>query len=176
MFCIPPVGNWMPYRWKLAFNRVVFRASDRWLSGSTTTFYTVQIQEDIDRLWRDGIPWPTQDIRANLGPGVYAWKARRDAEEYLSLLQPRRKVELRMIQFRVWNCCLRRFRSLDLNTLPEAEIESWMNRHSQLGIGPLEPHGYHYLQRAVGFRDGPEPAVEHYFHHSIFMHLWFYRE
>jgi hypothetical protein len=171
---ISPIGRFMPIRWKLAFHKFLFRLSDRLLPHSTTTFYTVQSQSDTQRLWRNGVPWPTEDIRAHFGPGVYAWRTRRDAEEYLRRVQPGAKEPVRILEFRVWNWCLRRFRSLDVNTIPEAEVDSWMNRHSLLGEGPFEPHGYQHLQRAVGFREVGEPAVEHYFSSSVFAHLWFY--
>jgi hypothetical protein len=134
----------------------------------------VQKQEDIDRLWKNGAPWPTEDTRAQFGPGVYAWLTRSDAEEYQARLQRRAAEPLRIMEFRVWNCCLRRLRSLNINTIPEPEIDEWMDKHSLLGNGPFEPHGYQYLQRAVGFREVGDPAVEHYFHSSVFRHLWFY--
>jgi hypothetical protein len=98
---------------------------------------------------------------------------RADAEEYHVHLQPKVAEPLQIIEFRVWNCCLRRFRQLDVNSIPEADLAPWFNRHSLLGEGPFEPHGYEYLKRAVGLRDVGEPAVEHYFRSSIFAHLWF---
>ena len=134
----------------------------------------VQNQEDVSRLWREGTPFPTVDTRAHFGPGVYAWSRLTDAEEYHTLRQRKVVEALQIIEFRVWNYCLRRFRQLDVNSIPEPEIDAWINRHSLLGEGPFEPHGYQYLKRAVGFREVGDPAVEHYFHSSVFAHLWFY--
>ncbi len=171
---IPPVGSWLPVRWKRAFHRGLFQLCDQLFGGVTTTFFTVQNDRDANRLWSNGKPWPTEDIRAHFGPGVYAWRTRQDAQEYLARLQRRIKEPLQIIEFRIWNCCLRRFRCLDIATIPETEIDSWMNRHSLLGNGPFEPHGYEYLLRPVGFPETGPPAVEHYFHTSVFRHLWFY--
>jgi len=171
---VPPVGRWLPYRWKLPFHRRVFGICDRLFQNASTTFYTVQNQEDVSRLWRDGAPFPTKETRAHFGPGVYAWSKQADAGEYRTLLQRIASEPFQIIEFRVWNCCLRRFRQLDVNSIPEPEIDIWINKHSLLGEGPFEPHGYQYLMRAVGFREVGDPAVEHYFHRSVFAHLWFY--
>src|SRR5437660_830556 len=45
------------------------QARRRW-----TFFYTVQGPRDGHRLRTRGSPWPTGELRAHLGPGVYAWK------------------------------------------------------------------------------------------------------
>ena len=74
---------------------------------------------------------PTKDTRAHFGPGAYAWSKRADAEEYHDRLQRKVAEPLQIIEFRVWNCCLRKFRQLDVNSIPEPDIDH-MDQQAQL--------------------------------------------
>jgi hypothetical protein len=96
----------------------------------------------------------------------------RDAKDYLHhLARPRGLTDLEIVRFRVRNRRLARFRQLDVDGL--ANPGEWLLRHSLLWEGPGQPHGLHYIRRGVGFRESGPPAVEHYFHRSVFRHLWF---
>jgi len=168
---IPPIGRMVPARWKVPVQRFIFWMVDRLLPRATTRFYTVQNQTDADRLRTKGTPWPTGELKAHFGPGVYAWIVRQDAEEYLAFRKRNVPENLQIIAFRVWNSCLRRFQQLNLDDLEEPG--DWLSQHSLLWGGKGQPHTYHYLKRGVGFRQNDPPAVEHYFHRSVFQHLWF---
>src|SRR5437764_1348431 len=77
----------------LAWRRRAFRRNSR-------VFYTVQSAADERRLCGEGTPWPSEDFRAHLGEGVYAWDNRRDAERYRQQLLRQTK-DLRIVAFRI---------------------------------------------------------------------------
>jgi hypothetical protein len=139
---------------------------------STTVFYTVQNADDAHRLRTTGSPWPTAPLRAHLGPGVYAWRRFNDARDYLHhLARSQGFLDLEIVRFRVQNRRLVGFRQLNLDELPDPN--EWLLRHSLLWGELGEPHGLQYIRRGAGFREEGPPAVEYYFHRSVFRHLWF---
>src|SRR4051794_289878 len=98
---VPPIGERLPSSWKIPVHRGIFRLTD-WLSLDVATrFYTVQGNSDICRLRANGRPWPEGEFKAHLGPGVYAWGVRQDAEDYKEVKQKRVPVRLQVIEFRV---------------------------------------------------------------------------
>ena len=54
-------------------------------SSSSTSFYTVQSEADEFRLLNGGTPWPTEDSRAALGEGVYAWETRACSHKIIAI-------------------------------------------------------------------------------------------
>jgi hypothetical protein len=166
-----PVTGWLRSGGKAGWRRSVLAYCLAILRTSTTAFYTVQNQADVHRLRTTGFPWPAGDLRAHFGPGVYAWRGRRDARDYRELKQSRGIADLQIVRFHVANRRLQRFRQLDVDRLPDPG--AWLRRYSLLWEEKAEPHGFHYIRRGVGFRAGGQPAVEHYFHRSVFRYLWF---
>jgi hypothetical protein len=84
----PPnsLKNWLRAGAKGGLRRKIVAWGTRRFRKSSTIFYTVQNTEDATRLCGDGAPWPTDASRAHLGPGVYSWTSRFDAQKYLNSL------------------------------------------------------------------------------------------
>ena|SRR5437762_12523983 len=133
-----------------------------------TAFYTVQDAADAARLRGPGEPWPDVPSRAALGPGVYAWSSRTEAEAYRQSLIDAAEgpLELEIMVFRVSNVALQSFQRLDIDSLSEEDAETWMARYSQLWGGTPD-HGLEYIQRSTQF------GVEHFFARSVFHLLQF---
>jgi hypothetical protein len=147
----------------------LFRQYRRLLRRFTTVCYTVQSSASAGRLRSTGSPWPTGELRAHLGLGVYSWATRTDATDHFKIRLARGQNVI-IVRFRIANCVLRRFRYLDLGDIPNADV--WLSAHSlQWNDNPAR-HGLQYIRRPVGFRADP-PAIEHYFHASVFWFLWF---
>ena len=126
-------------------------------SSSSTSFYTVQSEADEFRLLNGGTPWPTEDSRAALGEGVYAWETRAEAEKYLQSII-KRDPSARIVEFSV---NLDNLKSLNIDALPQDQIDIFMMRYSRL-YGGTPNHGYDHLQRGTNY------GVEHYFSYLIY--------
>ncbi len=135
-------------------------------------FYTVQTPHDEKRLRKGGSPWPTEDNRAQFGPGVYAWKHASDARSYRSLLLPR-VPDLRILRFLVLHCHMHSMVCIDVDAEPDPEV--WMQQHSLLWTDTPLPHGAQYIRRHTGIPRGDDTAIEHYFARSVFPSLFFLR-
>ena len=66
--------------------------------SESKTFYTVQNSSDTKRLLSNGLPWPTDSHRVNLGDGVYAWSGMDDALNYFKL-KSKRTSDLQILEF-----------------------------------------------------------------------------
>ena len=126
-------------------------------SSSSTSFYTVQSEADEFRLLNGGTPWPTEDSRAAIGEGVYAWETRAEAEKYLQSII-KRDPSARIVEFSV---NLDNLKSLNIDALPQDQIDIFMMRYSRL-YGDTPNHGYDHLQRGTNY------GVEHYFSYLIY--------
>lgn len=126
-------------------------------SSSSTSLYTVQSEADEFRLLNGGTPWPTEDSRAALGEGVYAWETRAEAEKYLQSII-KRDPSARIVEFSV---NLDNLKSLNIDALPQDQIDIFMMRYSRL-YGGTPNHGYDHLQRGTNY------GVEHYFSYLIY--------
>ena len=135
--------------------------------AASTTFHTVQGPEDAARLRGPGTPWPTAPSRAHLGPGVYSFGNRAEAEAYLARLSSRGVPDLEIVSFRVSNRKLASFRQLDIDALGDPAADEWLERYSLLRENGVPNHGLQYIRRGTNF------GVEHFFHRSVFRHLRF---
>jgi len=140
--------------------------------GHWIFFYTVQAPEDEKRLWGRGLPWPTEDIRAHFGPGVYAWKNASDARSYRRMLL-HQMPHLRILRFMVLGRRLQSLPTIDVDAQPDPDV--WMRQYSLLGTARPLPHGAKYIRRHTGLPRGDDTAVEHYFARSVLPHLLFFR-
>ena len=133
-------------------------------SGSKT-FYTVQNSADAKRLLSDGLPWPTDPHRANLGDGVYAWSSKEDAINYFNI-KSKRTDDLQILEFEVLQTDLNKMRQLDLTKMSDDEVNTFLDSYARLN-GGTPNHGYDYIQRMTGL------GIENYFNKSVFGKLKF---
>jgi hypothetical protein len=64
-------------------------------------------------------------------------------------------------------------RTIDVDAQPDPD--AWMRRHSLLGTATPLPHGAEHVRRHTAVPRGQGTAVEHYFAHSVFGNLFFFR-
>ena len=133
-------------------------------SGSKT-FYTVQNSADAKRLLSDGLPWPTDPHRANLGDGVYAWSSKEDAINYFNI-KSKRTDDLQILEFEVLQTDLNKMKQLDLTKMSDDEVNTFLDNYARLN-GGTPNHGYDYIQRMTGL------GVENYFNKSVYGKLKF---
>ena len=134
-------------------------------SSGSKTFYTVQNSADAKRLLSDGLPWPTEPYRANLGDGIYAWSNIEDASHYFNL-KSKRTGGLQILEFEVSQTDLNRMKRLDLTKMSDDEVNMFLDSYARLN-GGTPNHGYDYIQRMTGL------GVENYFNKSIYEKLKF---
>jgi hypothetical protein len=132
------------------------------------TFYAVLNHTDVARLAGGGEPWPTGLLKANLGPGFYAWETRADAKRYLDRLQEHGATDLQIVSYRIAHNALTNLKTLDMRNMSDDAINDWMAGHSHYGGDHPEPHGYQHVIRNTGMG-----APEHYFSSDVFH---FFRE
>ena len=117
-------------------------------------FYSVQNQADRVRLVEGGgEPWPTGVSKSLLGEGFYAWGNIGQAQAYLANLASRGATGLNILQGKIGDLQYRGLNTLDLRTLSDPALESWMERFSLYGEGAA--HGYEHVIRLTG-NFGPE--------------------
>ncbi|MBQ8188505.1 MAG: RHS repeat-associated core domain-containing protein [Lachnospiraceae bacterium] len=133
--------------------------------GKSKTFYTVQNSADAKRLLKDGLPWPTDSYRANLGDGVYAWSNKEDALNYFNI-KSKRTSDLQILEFEVLQTDLNMMKKLDLTKMSDDEVNAFLECYARLN-GGTPNHGYDYIQRMTGL------GVENYFHKSVYKKLKF---
>src|SRR5436189_189709 len=102
--------RWLASGSKGAWRRGVFQRLRRY----ATMFYTVQSPASAERLRTNGRPWPTGEIRAHLGSGVYSWATRSEAIDYLQLKRGKGH-DVVIVRFWITNWALQRFRHLDID-------------------------------------------------------------
>ncbi|WP_448321957.1 RHS repeat-associated core domain-containing protein, partial [Streptomyces sp. CO7] len=124
-------------------------------------FYTVQDAENAARLRADGTPWPTDEHRAHLGPGVYSWGSLDEAERYADLLRNRRNADVEIVPFRLSESDLAALRQTHVGRMTESEMDEFIDRHSIM-YGRGEPHDFDYISRPTNM------GTEHYFHAGVF--------
>jgi RHS repeat-associated protein len=129
-------------------------------------FYTVQDRENAARLRADGTPWPTDEHRAHLGPGVYSWGTREEAERYAELLRNRRGADVEIMPFRVSEADLSAMQQAHVGSMSQTEMDDFIDRHSIM-YGRGEPHDYDYISRPTNM------GTENYFHSRVFDRLRF---
>jgi len=119
-------------------------------------FFSVQDASDAARLRSGGEPWPTEPHRTAWGEGVYAFDNSASANRYMEQLLARRPdLALEVVRFSVPKVSLGRMRSLDLDSLPQTEIDAFMDQHYIASLPST--HGYEYLTR------GTQYGQEHFF-------------
>ena len=126
-------------------------------------FYTVQSVEDAARLSAGGIPWPTGLQRANLGPGLYAWGTREDAESYHQVLLEHGVGPCRILVYELQEDDLHNMKKLDLTLMSDEEVTAWLANFSHYGAA--RPHEWEYVVRATA------RGKEHFFAASAFARL-----
>ncbi|SFF60433.1 hypothetical protein, partial [Thermoflexibacter ruber] len=138
-----------------------------------TYFFTVQSNEDTDRLRTTGYPFPTEPNKSALGEGVYAWGTLAAAHLYRQNLISRygeSVIEKTIIlAFRIKTNILNSLRQLDIDSLTNPE--EWLSKYSKLW-GGIPNHGLQYIIRGTG--EAMRGAKEHFFHHTIFSFLKFF--
>jgi dipeptidyl aminopeptidase/acylaminoacyl peptidase len=128
------------------------------------TFYSVQDEANVARLYAGGEPWPVGTSRSLLGEGFYTWGTRSQAEAYCATLEEHGATGLRILEARVSEAAYRALRTLDLRSLDDATLNAWMDTYSQYGAGGT--HGAEHIIRETG-NFGPE----FYFAKAVF-HLF----
>ena len=119
-----------------------------WLS-----FFSVQGEADVARLASGGVPWPTGVAKSLLGEGFYSWGTRVQAEAYMSFWEARGVTGLSIVEARIGAAEYNALRMIDLRTLGDAALDSWMETHSLYGAGV--PHAFEHVIRQTG-NFGPE--------------------
>jgi hypothetical protein len=128
----------------------------------SVTFYSVQSAEDALRLKNGGMPWPTGPTQAHLGPGLYSWATKAEAESYLSLkLRRNANLKLEIVELEIEGSTLSKLKSFKV-PLNDDLADTWLGKYSSLGKGKGLPHGYQYIQGNSGI------GTEHYFSSDIF--------
>ncbi len=129
-------------------------------------FFTVQDANDAERLRAGGEPWPSAPHRTAWGEGVYAFDNQASAERYMSQLVNNRGLDnLEIVKFSVSRSALGNMRSLDIDSLPQSEIDAFMDQHYMADLPST--HGYDYITRGTQYGD------EHFFEKSAFGFLGF---
>lgn len=132
------------------------------IKGSkSVSFFTVQGAEDAARLLKGGAPWPTNAIRGQWGPGVYAWGSKAEANAYMEALAGYEITGLQVVELRIKRSqlnALSRFESV-----PGTQAaEHFSTIHSRL-YGQGAPHGFQYIKAPTG-----NFQFEHYFSPDVF--------
>lgn len=131
-----------------------------------TVVYTVYNDADTERLLEDGLPWPTEPRRANLGDGVYAWGSLSEAERYMEIKQRRTSEHLQILKCSISKKELAQMNTLDLRMFSDEEASLFLDTYARLN-GGVPNHGYDYIIRKTTL------GVEHYLHKDIFSKLNF---
>jgi RHS repeat-associated protein len=132
-------------------------------SGAEISFYTVQSPAAAARLRTGGHPFPTEANRAHLGPGVYSWAMRADAESYAA-----NKPGAEILEFSISDNALAEFKQAHLGEMLDDAATDFMEKYSLLWDGDAS-HGLDYISRPTA------RGVEHYFSSSIFDKLRFWK-
>ena len=164
------------YDWKRGAVAAATGGALGWLGGRlpgcfsrcNRNFYSVQSRTDSARLRAGGEPLPEGPASTAYGQGVYAFDSLESANGYQSHLAKVRGVEgLEVIRFSVPRTTLGRMRSLDTDSLPQPEIDAFVDTHYMAGHPPT--HAYQHLTRGTQF------GQEHFFDKSVIGSLRFHR-
>jgi hypothetical protein len=108
-----------------------------------------------------GEPWPTAPASAHLGPGLYAWGTKAEAEVYLGTLSKHMpQVNLKIMEFSISKAQLQGLNGFKVSANDDI-ANAWLEAHSSL-YGQGTPHGFNYVQRMTGM------GMEHYFSPQAF--------
>ena len=158
---IGPLDDYLAQGSKGGLRRIVGAERLNYFRKNSKIYYSVQNSDDAVRLANGGAPWPVEPTRAHLGPGLYSWGTRSDAERYLSRLR-NRDVNVNILSFRISEGNLKVLKKLDLTALPTNQADDWVNLHSSI-YGSGVPHNYEYVIRSTG-----SYGAEHYFAKNVF--------
>jgi hypothetical protein len=118
--------------------------------GSSERLYAALSDPDARRLVSGGSPWPTDEMRANPGRGLYLWQRRVVAERYLlarmetlaadNLWDPALGTQVRA--FRIARRHLRQMRTRDLTRVTGPEFQKFIDEHTAYADF-MRPHRFH---------------------------------
>lgn len=120
------------------------------------SFFSVQSEENATRLLAGGEPWPIGPSKAHLGPGLYSWGTKAEAQAYLnSFTKYSPGLNLKIMEFSVSKMTLSNLKYFEV-PMNDAIANKWLAKYSSL-YGEGLPHGYDYIKRSTGM------GMEHYF-------------
>jgi len=121
--------------------------------AGSRTFYSVQNPEDTARLLENGgEPWPTGfgpggSLRDGLGPGLYTWETRAQAEAYLRNMTASGAADLQILQHSIPESALSGLSFADMTTMTDDDANVILDNSPD--------HGFQWVRRMTG-RYGPE--------------------
>jgi hypothetical protein len=125
------------------------------------TFYSVQSADDAARLMAGGAPWPLDPTRAHLGPGLYAWGTRAEAQAY-EALKLARGANVSVLEFAMPRQQYMGLTTMDLRKMDDVGQNAWLGQHSLIHNLNATPHGFQQVIR------GSEMGDEYFFSSEIF--------